>query len=238
LQNVFPLAWSLDHVGVFARSVEDLGIMLDALAESQIRRPAPRSGYRIGVVREFFYDRATPEARALNDRLAALLSESGFRVSEVRLPEIFGLHQSILRTILRAETACVHERIFAEHGETYGPKLRALIETGMLIETRDYMRARRLRRRYQREMARLFQNLDVLITPPARGAAPEGISTTGDPVMNGPWTLADFPTMTLPLAFNSAGLPIGVQLTGPPLLEGFLLQVAGAMERLIGRCGL
>ena len=119
-------------------------------------------------------------------------------------------------------------------GTTYGPKLRALIETGMLVEAGDYVRARRMRRRYQREMAKLFEKFDALMTPPAPGAAPAGIAGTGDPVMNGPWTLTDFPTMTLPHALSAEGLPIGVQLTGPPLQEGLLLQVAKAVEAIVG----
>jgi aspartyl-tRNA(Asn)/glutamyl-tRNA(Gln) amidotransferase subunit A len=234
LKNVFPLAWSLDHAGIFARSVADIGIMLDALTESPFERPVVQPPYRIGLVRDFFYDQAGAEARSFNDRLVDDLTAAGFHVDEARLPEIFYLQQAILRTILRAETASVHENIFARHSPTYGPRLRALIETGMLIDSGDYIHAQRLRRRYQREMATLFERFDVLLSPPARGVAPQGIATTGDPVMNGPWTLTDFPTMTLPLAVTSAGLPIGVQLSGPPLQEASLLQVARAIEELIG----
>src|SRR5262249_16244148 len=229
LRDVFPLAWSLDHVGIFARSVADIEVMLDAMTEKPIEPSAARAPFRIGVLREFFYEHATEEARSLNDRLADRLASEGFHVEEARLPAIFDLQQAILRTILRAETSSIHERLFAEHSETYGPKLRALIETGMLLEARDYIRALRLRGRYQREMAKLFEKFDVLMTPPARGAAPAGIGTTGDPVMNGPWTLSDFPTMTLPHALTADGLPIGVQLTGPPLNEGLLLEVGKAV---------
>jgi len=87
-------------------------------------------------------------------------------------------------------------------------------------------------------MAKLFEKFDVLMTPPARGAAPAGIGTTGDPVMNGPWTLSDFPTMTLPHALTADGLPIGVQLTGPPLNEGLLLEVGKAVEAVVNFTGV
>jgi aspartyl-tRNA(Asn)/glutamyl-tRNA(Gln) amidotransferase subunit A len=233
LKHVFPLAWSLDHAGIFARAVADIELMLDAMAESPIERASVRPPFRIGVLRGFFYENATVEARSLNEQLAGKLASAGFHVEEARLPEIFDVHQPILRTILRSETATIHERLFAEHRETYGPKLRALIETGMLVEAGDYVHARRLRRRYQREMAKLFENFDVLLTPPARGAAPAGIGATGDPVMNGPWTLTDFPTMTLPHALTADGLPIGVQITGPPLSEGSLLEIAKSIERVV-----
>ena len=170
LKHVFPLAWSLDHAGIFARSVADIEIMLDTMTESSIVQGALRPPFRVGLIRDFFYGNATEEARALNDQLASKLESAGFRVEEARLPAIFELQQPILRTILRAETASIHERLFAEHRETYGPKLRALIETGMLVSGGDYLRARRLRRKYQREMAKLFDRFDVLMTPPARGA--------------------------------------------------------------------
>jgi aspartyl-tRNA(Asn)/glutamyl-tRNA(Gln) amidotransferase subunit A len=233
LKHVFPLAWSLDHAGIFARSVADIGVMLEAMAETPVLRKAAPLPVRIGLIRDFFYENATAEARSLNDDLAVKLASAGFHVEDVRLPGIFEMHQPILRTILRSETASIHERLFAEHAEAYGPKLRALIETGMLVEAGDYVRAKRLRGRYQREMASLFDTFDVLMTPPAPGAAPAGIGSTGDPVMNAPWTLADFPTMTLPHALSAEGLPIGVQLTGPPLQEGLLLEIAKLIEAAI-----
>ena len=233
LKQVFPLAWSLDHAGIFGRSVADVELMLDVMAESPMEKVSARRPFRIGVVRDFFYENATEEARSWNDALANKLAASGFRVDEVKLPAIFQVHQPILRTILRTETASIHERLFAGHREAYGPKLRALIETGMLIDAADYVRAKRMRRMYQRDMARLFQNFDALMTPAARGTAPEGIASTGDPVMNGPWTLTDFPTMTLPHALSS-GLPISVQLTGPPLQETMLLELAKNVESAVG----
>src|SRR5262249_1101793 len=235
LKNVFPLAWSLDHAGIFARSVQDIRLMLDAVAEAPIENPIrPGRPIRVGVVRGFFYENATAEVRTLNTALADRLAAAGFEVDEAQLPGVFEIQQSILRTILRSETSSIHEALFRKHPEAYGPKLRILVETGMLVHANDYLRAKRLRRKYQREMAQLFENFDVLLTPAAPGTAPRGITTTGDPVMNGPWTLSDFPTMTLPYALGANGLPIGVQLTGPPLQENFLLEIAQQIEAFIG----
>lgn len=230
LAGVFPLAWSLDHAGMFGRSVADVEIMLDAMTESPVQRLSRGGPFRIGVVRGFFYENATPEARSLNDALANKLANSGFVVEEAQLPAIFDLAQPILRTILRSEVASVHEQLFTAHPESYREKLRALIETGMLLDATQYLRARRIRRRYRRDMARLFEKFDGLMTPAATGTAPEGIGSTGDPVMNAPWTLADFPTMTLPYALGGNGLPIGAQFSGPPLQEGLLLEMGKAIE--------
>jgi aspartyl-tRNA(Asn)/glutamyl-tRNA(Gln) amidotransferase subunit A len=231
LKNVFPLAWSLDHVGIFARCAADLELMRNVMGESQVAQPASRHKFRIGVVREFFYEHATAEARSLSDRLAEALGSSGFHIDEARLPPIFGRHQEILRTILQSETATIHRRRFAESPEAYGPKIRSLIEAGLAVQAVDYVHAQRMRRQYQHDMAKLFANFDVLMTPPAPGTAPEGIGSTGDPVMNGPWTLTDFPTMTLPHTLGSNGLPIGVQLTA--LHEGLLQETGKAIEAVI-----
>ncbi|HSU89201.1 MAG TPA: amidase, partial [Terriglobia bacterium] len=197
LTRVWPLAWSLDHVGMFGRSVADLEIMLDVMAESAVEKPATRETYRIGLIRDFFYEHASPEARSLNDALANKLADAGFQVEEATLPAIFELWPAILRTICRSEAASNHSELFPSNRDTYAPKIRALVETGMLIDATDYVRVRRVRRVYQREMAKLFDRFDALMTPAAPGTAPDP-STTGDPVMNGPWTLANFPTMTIP----------------------------------------
>src|SRR5437016_6704718 len=233
LSRTWPLAWSLDHVGILGRSVEDLKIMLDAMSESLVERHNAPKTYRIGIIRDFFYKHATEQARSLNDVLANKLAAAGFQIEEARLPEVFQVAPATLRTIIRAETASVHAQIFPAKRETYGPKIRAFVETGMLIEASEYVRARRIRRRYQREMAKLFERFDALMTPAAPGTAPD-TSTTGDPVMNGPWTLADFPTMTLPHALGANGLPVGVQFSGPPFGEGLLLQLGKAVESVIG----
>jgi Asp-tRNA(Asn)/Glu-tRNA(Gln) amidotransferase A subunit family amidase len=104
----------------------------------------------------------------------------------------------------------------------------------MLIDSTSYLRARRLRPVYQREMSGLLGSCDVLLTPAAPGTAPAGLAATGNPVMNGPWTLADFPTLTLPYALGANGLPLGVQLAALPMQEELLFDVAQAMERVIG----
>ena len=231
LRNAFPLSWPLDHAGIFGRSVADVELQLSAIAETPVDAGSPKRPIRIGVIRDFFYDNATPEARTLQDAfLRTLAGAPGFQIDEAKLPAAFDLCQPILRTILRADVAAVHESLFPAHPTAYGPILRQLIETGMLVSAEDYLHARRLRRYYQREMARLFETFDLLLTPAAPGPAPAGIEATGSAVMNGPWSLADFPTMTLPFGLAAYGLPLGIQLSGPALADSALLQAASAIE--------
>ena len=235
MEGAFPLAWSLDHVGLFSRAVSDLQPLLESLSDSSLpghRKTSPRK-FRIGIVRGFFYNKTDDETRQQLDGLASKLASTGFHVEEASMPSIFDLHQPILRTIVRSEAATVHSKLILDKPDAYGPKLRDLVQLGKLIEATDYLRARRMRRHYQREMTRLFDHFDVLLTPAAPGPAPDGIGATGDPVMQAAWTLADFPTMTLPLALASNGMPLGVQLSSAPLHEGLLLEIAKGIEDVI-----
>jgi len=231
LKNAFPLSWPLDHAGIFGRSVADVELQLKAIVNTPVEAASAKRPIRIGVIRDFFYDNATSEARTLQDGFLRMLAAApGFHVDEAKLPSAFALHTPILRTILRSDVAAIHEDLFPAHPTAYGPILRQLIETGMLVSAEDYLHARRLRRHFQREMARLFESFDVLLTPAAPGPAPEGIGATGSAVMNGPWSLADFPTMTVPFGLAANGLPLGIQLSGPPLAEAALLDAASAIE--------
>ncbi|HET9220306.1 MAG TPA: amidase [Terriglobia bacterium] len=236
MTGAFPLAWSLDHVGVFSRSAADVEVLLSSLSEA----PLPsRSGpshhkFRIGLASDFFFEKADIESQGKIEELAGRLSGSGFQVTVADLPSIFGMHPAILRTIVRSEAASTHQQLIRTNPEAYGPKLRDLVQLGELIDASTYLRARRIRREYQRQMMRLFEHVDVVLTPAAPGPAPAGIGATGDPVMQAPWTLADFPTMTLPLAVASNGLPLGIQLSAAPLHEGMLLEAAKAIEEVIG----
>jgi len=231
LKNAFPLSWPLDHAGIFGRSVADVELQLKAIVNTTIEAASAKRPVRIGVIRDFFYDNATPEARTLQDGFLRMLAAApGFDVDEAKLPSSFALHTPILRTILRSDVAAIHEDLFPAHPTAYGPILRQLIETGMFVSAEDYLHARRLRRTFQREMGRLFEAFDVLLTPAAPGPAPAGIGATGSAVMNGPWSLADFPTMTVPFGLAANGLPLGIQLSGPPLTEAALLDAASAIE--------
>jgi aspartyl-tRNA(Asn)/glutamyl-tRNA(Gln) amidotransferase subunit A len=237
IAGAFPLAWSLDHVGAFSRSVADMEVLIESLSESPMPSHPQRTGnlkFRIGVVSGFFIDKADADTKRKVEEVTGRLSGSGFEVAEVSLPPIFDLHSAILRTIVRSEAASTHEHLLRMKPEAYGPKLRDLVQMGQLIDATQYLRAQRIRRHYQRDMARLFERFDVLLTPGAPGPAPEGIAATGDPVMQAPWTLADFPTMTLPCGLASNGLPLGIQLTAAPLHEGLLLEAAKKIEVVLG----
>jgi len=77
-------------------------------------------------------------------------------LEEAHLPQVFEIQSAILSTIMRAEIASAHQEFYHKHSTLYGAKLRALVETGMLVDAQSYLRAIRLRKVYQKEMLRLF----------------------------------------------------------------------------------
>jgi len=233
-KGVFPVGWSLDHVGCFGRSTADLKLLFEGLSLEQADASPLNRRLKLGVVQEFFYSNATPEARLMHEEIVKNIQSAGVEVQEVGLPEIFDIQSAILMTIMRAEMASAHNEIHRNSSESYKTKLRGLVETGMLLDAGSYLNARRLRRIYQTEMSQLFNHCDLLISLGAKDTAPEGLGYTGDPAFSGPWTLADFPTITLPHSLAANGMPVAIQLSAPPMQESLLFQGARIVEEILG----
>jgi len=232
-EGVFPVSWSLDHIGAFGRTAADVEMMLAGMTELPVTRFRTPNRIRFGVIHDFFRARATEEARTLMDGIVKKLADAKHQINEVRLPPIFDIATPSLMTIMRSEIGSAHEGLHRENSARYGKRLRALVETGMLIDAGAYLRALRIRRLFQQEMRVCFKSADVLITPGALGPAPQGLAYTGDPVLSGPWTLADFPTLTIPTSLASNGMPVGIQVTAPPMQDSLLLSIGKAMEEVI-----
>lgn len=233
-RGVFPASWTLDHVGLFSRSAEDARLLLSVLSESAVGEQARPERPRLGLVKKYFHERASLEACRAVDDLSQKLSSAGALVREVEPPEILAVARPAHMTILRCEAASLHYDLWASARDLYSPRVRALVESGMAVDSTAYLRALRVRRRIQRQLTDLFRDWDVLLTPGATGPAPAGLGTTGDPAMNGPWTLADCPSLTLPVTLSSEGLPLSVQLSVAPHREDTLLAVGGWCESVIG----
>jgi Asp-tRNA(Asn)/Glu-tRNA(Gln) amidotransferase A subunit family amidase len=230
-EGIFPVSWSLDHVGGFAGSVGDVRLFAESMCGVRFRIPKRPDPPRIGVVGEFFETHTARGAWERHTDLVRKLEEQAV-VVKLRLPEVFGVALPAHWTIMRSELGAVHERLHERHAAVYGDRLRGFVESGMLVPARDYIRALRVRRLFQRRMRDLFSSCDVVLTPGATGPAPRGLETTGDPVLSAPWTLADCPTLSMPLCLHD-GLPLGIQLTAPPMEEARLLAAGLWLERRI-----
>ena len=137
------------------------------------------------------------------------------------------------RIIMSAETAVSHRESFAKHRDKYRDGIRKLIEEGQAIDTGEYEMALQVRLQQCSETEPLLHQFDALITPGIPGPAPHGLSSTGSPVMQAPWSIMGIPSISLPSGLSKNGLPLAIQLAGPPGAEDRLLAVARWCESVL-----
>jgi aspartyl-tRNA(Asn)/glutamyl-tRNA(Gln) amidotransferase subunit A len=248
-RGVVPLSWSLDHVGVLARTVADTALVVSVLAGHDPEDPGsatapppdvgavvaapPERPPRLGLIGDPFLDRATREARLHLEEVAERLRARGARVEAVRLPSPMADVYSAVITVSRAEIGATHADSHRRQADAYRPRIRAGIEIGLCIPADVYLRAQRIRRRARQDVASLLVRYDALVMPSALGPAPDR-TTTGDAAFNGPWTGLGVPTVSVPTGLAAGGLPLGTQLIGAPFGEVRLLDAARWVEAVIG----
>jgi Asp-tRNA(Asn)/Glu-tRNA(Gln) amidotransferase A subunit family amidase len=235
--GALTLSGALDHVGAFARSIEDLALLLDVLAGQDPAdpdmRPYAAPGFSAAVaepsplapsfafVRTPVWDKADAEARTALEELA---KEIGAR--EVELPADYRGAWEAQRVIMAVDMAHNLGAHLDKGGEA-SQKFRDLVAEGRSVTAVQYLAAVRDARRYAEGMMGIFEQVaDAIVTLSARGVAPQGLGATGDPVFCSLWTLVGFPALNVPLLESAEGLPIGVQLIGAPGRDERLLCTA------------
>ena len=246
-RGVIPLSYTQDHVGLMARSVEDIALGLSIAAghdpddPSSSRAPVPdylaaltrRRAPRVGLLREFF-ERAASDVADVTAQAVNRLARAGADIEEAKMPPTFRAVAAAAYVITRSETASAHAERFALKADLYRPGIRSSIEMGMLIPGDLYVRALRIRRQFRREMSLLLERYDVLLTPTTPTPAPEGMAT-GDPSFQVPWSISGLPSITVPCGLTTSGLPLGIQLVSGAYAEAPLLSAAAWCEDILGR---
>ncbi len=247
--GVVPVSWSLDHVGILTRTVADAALMLAVLSgeddndPGSLRHPVPDFSAqmaetnrppRIGLVRQYYQDYATPEIWAHTESVANTLAEAGADVVELPLPESFAQVHSFQRIVMNVDCAGFHEANHRLRAADYGPRVRAGIEMGLIIPPATYLKAQRLRRQFRADMGEMAARVDVVMTPATPAPAPKDLNTTGDAAFQVPWTAAGLPTVTVPTGLSDLGMPMAVQFGGPWAEEGRVLGAAQWCERVAG----
>lgn len=245
--GVLKLSRHLDHVGAFARSVEDLALIAQSLmrfdphdpdtrpqAEPNLMAAAasePPVQPRLGFVRSPVWDQASDDTKA---GFAELIDELGERVTEMPLPGGFDEALAVHRTIFEVDLA---RNLVAEysHGrEILTPTLCEIIERGQRCLAVDYGRAVDRIPILAGLLETMFEWCDALLTPAATGEAPVGLESTGSPIFCTIWTLCGVPAVSVPIFQGAAGLPVGVQLIGPRGDDARLLRTARWLVNRIG----
>ncbi len=230
-EGVYPLSWSLDHVGFFTATVEDASILLNVI--SKIETEKPQQPLRLGVPDRYFKENSDPEVSEVFNYTVRKLEENGAEIRRITLPKSFNYAHSTHRVIMSAEAAAVHEQLFLKHFGDYRPYLRGQVASGLLLSSSTYLHALRIQAIYRKEMLGIFTECDAVATPASTSAAPRGLEWTGDPAFNSVWSLAGFPTINIPMGLTENGLPIGLQLSTAPNLESKLLGAATFCEKVL-----
>jgi Asp-tRNA(Asn)/Glu-tRNA(Gln) amidotransferase A subunit family amidase len=167
---------------------------------------------RIGIVTQDFA--GAPEAaggEAL--RIAAATAErAGASVRALKLPEIAAEAWRIHPIVQEFEA---HQAFAWEYRDNYAampPLLRGRLDESVGITAADFDQARAIANRARAALAEMFEEVDVLLTFSAPGAAPKGLASTGDPRFNRLWTLMGVPCVNIPADVTGDGLPVGVQV--------------------------
>lgn len=255
--GVFPLSWSLDHVGPLARSAADAALVLKAIAgadpadPSSVPVPVPDyaaaltspKGLRVGVVRAA-WEGCTPDVQAAADQAVQVLAALGYTVVEVEVPSWEAIPWG-LYNLMSPEASSYHEANLRERPQDYSEAARKRLEVGMTEPAVDYLRAQRYRSRLIQEVGALFAQVDLLAMPTLPASADRHDAPPLMPGMGyghvtcrtGLFNLTGLPSVSVPCGQAADGMPIGFQLSGRAWEEATVLQAAHAFELAAGWAG-
>ena len=242
--GILKLSRSLDHVGVFARTIPDVALLTETLvgwdADDPDTRPRAVTPFRevaaqepplpplLGFIKPPVWDRAAADTKEAFAELAEQLKD---RLVEIELPSLTAEALDWHRTIMEAEMAANLDREYERGRERLSDSLREQLARGRDIRVLDYHRALARVPALNSGFEEMFERCDAFVTPSAAGTAPKGVASTGDPSFCTLWTLCGMPALNLPLMQGANGLPLGVQLVGPRGSDARLLRTANWLVR-------
>jgi aspartyl-tRNA(Asn)/glutamyl-tRNA(Gln) amidotransferase subunit A len=247
--GVIPLSFTLDHVGPLCRCVEDAALMLGVMAGQHAPGPSGlrRSGkeirnLRIGVPKNYFFDRLQSEVRHRLLAAHTALESMGAKIQEIKLE---GIQETVdlAADIVFPEALAFHWKWIKKRPGDYGEDLRTRMQNRMDQTAVTYLRALQKRRQYAESFKKVMESVDVLAVPTIAIVAPRideqevKIGRSMEIVrvallrLTFPGNLSGLPAISLPCGFSREKMPIGLQLIGRPFDEATLLRVALAYEQ-------
>jgi len=251
-RDMLPLSWSLDYVGLVAKRVQDVALLLQVLAGYDPLDPCSINvpvddyiahlnegvhGWRIAVAYQPFLrgEEQADEAVLEAVREAALVFEQqGASIHEVELPQ-----GAVLRdcnsTILLSEAAYFHREQLQVMPEAFSPAVLESLRQGMMYTARDYVQAREIQVQARRQFELFFEEYDLILSPTTPTAAykhsdadmPRPSLTS----LTAAWNLLGFPAISLPCGFTRQDLPIGLQIVGSMWAEARVLRAGSTYEQ-------
>jgi Asp-tRNA(Asn)/Glu-tRNA(Gln) amidotransferase A subunit family amidase len=215
-EGAIHLSPSLDHVGFFTPDVGTAIHTASVLYKDWKDPTLPLKRPRIGVPEGPYLMRASGEGLAHFENICNRLANAGYELQRIPVMTDFAEIHARHHVILAAEAAQVHAQWFDQYAELYSKKLSELIRRGKRTTKDQLQAALAAQDGFRADMRTTFvdHEIDLWICPSALGAAPKGLESTGDPVMNLPWTQAGLPAINLPAGKNQDHLPLGLQVVG------------------------
>jgi Asp-tRNA(Asn)/Glu-tRNA(Gln) amidotransferase A subunit family amidase len=230
--GVVPFSVSADTVGFFTHDVEGMAL-LASVAVPCWRDASPRTAPPvIGIPAGTYMDQASSEGLERFWLQVERIRRAGLSVRETPLLRDITAVNARHRLMVAAEFAQVHHDWFARYGDLYAPVTRDLILEGQQVSATELELARVGRASLRAEIhdTMVRSGIDLWLSPSAQGEAPEGLESTGSPIMNFPWTHAGLPSVSLPAGRSRSGLPLGLQLVARFGVDEQLLAWARALE--------
>ncbi|MBS3785773.1 MAG: amidase [Gammaproteobacteria bacterium] len=235
--GVLKAAQSLDHVGFFARSVEDIALAACVMGPDDkdagcTINPGPllETALSDPLVAPDLAMVYTPFRKRLDETTLAGLAEVvdvlGEHATETELPEVFGRGAGWLATIMASEMARNLNHYVERGSDQISDAFKALMDQGNSTLAVDYLAARDMQQVLVDSLDPLFERFDAIMTPAAIGEAPADLTSTGDPIFCTLWTFCGLPAITLPILTGSNNMPVGVQLVGRRGQDAKLLRTA------------
>jgi Asp-tRNA(Asn)/Glu-tRNA(Gln) amidotransferase A subunit family amidase len=154
------------------------------------------------------------------------LRRAGARVDEIALPLSFDEALPAAQTIMRCEAALIFGPLREQHPDKVSANIDDVVETGQAFSAHEYLKALSTRTTLRAALREVLLDYDAIITPPAPGEAPAGLSATGNPAFCIPWSLLGVPAITIPVKIGPGGLPLGLQIVTRYCEDQKLLSVA------------
>lgn len=255
--GIFPLSWTLDHVGPMTRTVEDNAIVLGALAGHDTRDPCSvrketedftrylDQGIRgsvVGVPSSFYFENVEEEVQTIVNEAIEVLHELGAEMREVDIPH----GEKILaaqRVVLASEAFAVHEQRLRDQPEQFEEEVKDRLLTGKATSAYEYIQARQVKQLAVQAYGQALEEADILVSPTIR-VLPTDIDQREVDVrgnkehvrsaltrLTGPTNLNGFPALSIRCGFSASGLPVGLQMMGRPFDEANLYRFGHAFER-------
>ena len=255
--GVYPLGFTLDHVGPMTRTVRDNALLLGALAgydpndpysvkqkEEDFTRYIGDSirGKVVGVPSNFYFDLVEEEILCKIEQAIEVLKNLGTVIQRVEIPILSEVSWAQRKT-LQSEAYAVHEKQMAAHKEKYQPGVLERLQESREAKGYEYVQAQQIRRKAKDSFQQIFKSVDVLVAPtlpilpPNIGQKEIKIKGKMEPIrsallrLTGPANLTGLPSLSIPCGFSTSGMPIGLQFIGRPFHESVLYQFGAAFER-------